>query len=376
MNALRKRVITLGEGRVVADHTEGKYLCRPDPCPSSSLPGASSPPAKHVVRNVWLALSRPSLFLLALMSVNVLVGIHALLEQSVRILERKVDLAGALQARDAASRGGPNALFLVFAWDRGVRRRHSRGPGARCVLRSAMAKFGTLGRRRGTRPEPAWACPRREGQEDVRTIRCSSKPKIRSSASRSSRRKLTTMPMRSPWCASSGSRCGGSAARSSPSSPCFLPCSSSTPSAWLSTPAREIGVMRLVGASNPYIRLPFLLEGLFLAALSVAIAAGVSFACGIVARSILAPMFGGEGQGLLPYFLLGAPMGLAPGRPCLGSSMLLSSWAAVSRYLRVESPMSPRSHVGNIVALGRGVRYRRVWRRDGVPGACGQWRLR
>ena len=48
---------------------------------------------KHFSRNLWLALTTVFVLTLALLSVNVLIGVNVLLERAVRTLEEKVDMS-------------------------------------------------------------------------------------------------------------------------------------------------------------------------------------------------------------------------------------------------------------------------------------------
>lgn len=92
---------------------------------------------------------------------------------------------------------------------------------------------------------------------------------------------------------------------------------------------REVGIMRLVGASNTYIQLPFMLEGV----LAGVIGAGVSFVMLLVLRSYLfAPFTNLLHTGLgnhdvvskLPWLLLtGAVL------------PLIAAWATLRRYMRI-----------------------------------------
>jgi cell division transport system permease protein len=92
---------------------------------------------------------------------------------------------------------------------------------------------------------------------------------------------------------------------------------------------REVGIMRLVGASNTYIQLPFMLEGV----LAGVIGAVVSFVMLLVLRSYLfAPFAKFLGAGLgshdvvakLPWLLLSGA--ILP---------LVAAWATLRRYMRI-----------------------------------------
>jgi cell division transport system permease protein len=95
---------------------------------------------------------------------------------------------------------------------------------------------------------------------------------------------------------------------------------------------RELGIMRLVGASNFYIQLPFILEGVFAATVG-SIFAGVAvlaivqfFVQGYLAESLPFTSFVGLADGLIVFPIL------------IGVGIVLAAFAsglAIRRYLRI-----------------------------------------
>ncbi|MFA4954773.1 MAG: permease-like cell division protein FtsX [Patescibacteria group bacterium] len=100
------------------------------------------------------------------------------------------------------------------------------------------------------------------------------------------------------------------------------------------TQREEIGIMRLVGASNAFVRLPFVLEGIFLALFALLISAGgVALALAYLEPN-LRGLFDGSEPGLIAYFQ-GNIFGLAVAQGgTLALLVALSSWAAVGKYLK------------------------------------------
>jgi cell division transport system permease protein len=94
---------------------------------------------------------------------------------------------------------------------------------------------------------------------------------------------------------------------------------------------REISIMQLVGATNTYIRMPFICEGIIEGFLGAAIAIGIL----ALAERQLVPKL----VAALPFVPL---MGSAPSEPALALELLLTgalvgavaSWFSVGRYLR------------------------------------------
>ena len=100
------------------------------------------------------------------------------------------------------------------------------------------------------------------------------------------------------------------------------------------TQREEIGVMRLVGASSAYVRLPFVLEGVILALLASVITGCVVIAAAAYIDPRLMAVFDGASPGLAQYFIGHALMlALAEGGG-LAALVALSSWAAAGKYLK------------------------------------------
>jgi cell division transport system permease protein len=94
---------------------------------------------------------------------------------------------------------------------------------------------------------------------------------------------------------------------------------------------REISIMQLVGATNMYIRLPFICEGLLDGILGAAVAIGIL----AIARASLMPKF----IAALPWAQLNAVhvdlISLVLQLVVVGAAVgAISSWIAVGRFLR------------------------------------------
>jgi cell division transport system permease protein len=100
------------------------------------------------------------------------------------------------------------------------------------------------------------------------------------------------------------------------------------------TQREEIGIMRLVGASSPYIRFPFVIQGIFLATLALAIAAGVVVGAVSWVEPFLRPLYDGMDPGLHRVFFEEWWKLLVVEGGGLVVLVSLTSWAAVGKYLK------------------------------------------
>jgi cell division transport system permease protein len=96
----------------------------------------------------------------------------------------------------------------------------------------------------------------------------------------------------------------------------------------------EIGIMRLVGASNRFIRWPFLFEGMIYSMIAVALSAGIVFGAATFLDPYLSRFF--EGSASLLAFFKQSPIQIF-GFQFVGLSLLnmITSGIAMKRYLRV-----------------------------------------
>ena len=100
------------------------------------------------------------------------------------------------------------------------------------------------------------------------------------------------------------------------------------------TQREEIGMMRLVGASSAYVRWPFVLEGIFLALIALVVCAALV----VVTASYLDPrllqIFDGNDPGLRAFFVSRSSELLLTEGAGLSGLVAISSWAAVGKYLK------------------------------------------
>lgn len=100
------------------------------------------------------------------------------------------------------------------------------------------------------------------------------------------------------------------------------------------TQREEIAIMRLVGASTAFIRSPFLLEAVWLAVGAFALSSAVTYGLIVWSEPVLRTLFDGQSPGLLGYFKQFTLQIVL--FECVGLALLaiLSSWLAVGRHIK------------------------------------------
>jgi cell division transport system permease protein len=97
----------------------------------------------------------------------------------------------------------------------------------------------------------------------------------------------------------------------------------------------EIGIMRLVGASNWFIKSPFLLEMIFLSLLSVGMAIAIMYPVLAIIEPRFDLYFGGQSVGLIQYFSEHGLLIFGGQFLILGLITLISTSLAMRKFLKV-----------------------------------------
>ena len=100
------------------------------------------------------------------------------------------------------------------------------------------------------------------------------------------------------------------------------------------TQRQEIGVMRLVGASGSFVRMPLVLEGVLIAVIAMIISAGVIVGAIYLLEPRLISFFDGADPGLRTFFVKNLWQLIALEGGALVLLVAASSWAAVGKYLK------------------------------------------
>lgn len=99
------------------------------------------------------------------------------------------------------------------------------------------------------------------------------------------------------------------------------------------TQREEIAIMRLVGASSAFIRSPFILEGIWLAVLAVLFTAAIMIFSLSWLEPLLMPLFDGQDTGLSTFFFSNWPLIALIEGGGLVFLVIIVSWIAVGRYI-------------------------------------------
>jgi cell division transport system permease protein len=290
---------------------------------------------QNVFRNAWLSTATVLVLTLALASVNVLVGVNALLGRAVHILEEKVDVTVFFK---------PNA-----------------NPNEVTQARFFLEDLPQVKTVELIPPEKALELFKQRHQADADVIEALAEldknplgATIRVVARKTSDYPFIVEALKNPQFAEAiesktyddhaasiervreladNARIGGSALIIVFTLIGILIVFNAVRVA-IYTQREEIGIMRLVGASSPYVRFPFVIQGMFLAALALGLAAGL-VALGIAwADPALRALYDGGETGLRTAFIVGWPRLLLIEGGGLMLLVSMTAWAAVGKHLK------------------------------------------
>ncbi|MFH1077926.1 MAG: permease-like cell division protein FtsX [Patescibacteria group bacterium] len=290
---------------------------------------------KNFARNAWIGLATVFVLVLALLSVNVLVGVSAMLDRAVTILEDKIDIsvyfkngtpeavlqqaqffmASLPQVRDV-SLLTPDQAIEAF------RARHANDPrimealaeldqnplGASLVIRGRTPDDYPFLLEALKNPQFGSAIESKtydDHAEAIRQVR-----DIGASARLFGIILIVVFALFSAMIVYNAIRVA------------------------IYTQREEIGVMRLVGASSSFVRMPFVIEGVFIAFLAILATAGIIAGTIAFLEPRLIPFFDGSDPGLRTFFFGQAWYLLAVEGGTLAVLVIVSSWAAVGKYLK------------------------------------------
>ncbi len=290
---------------------------------------------KNLTRNTWIALATIFVFMMALLSVNVLLGVNAMLERVVTLLESKVDMTVAFkpatseaivnQARfyltslpQVSSVGFVTAAEALTAF----KTRHAGDP-------KVLAALDEL----NGNPLGAQLVIKAKQSDDypflVQAVQSPQyKPFIQSQTYDDHQVAIARVRE-----VSHSVRLLGAALVAIFALFGLLIAFNAIRVA-IYTQREEISIMRLVGASSSFIRGPFILEGLWLAILTLVFS---SVAIGLIIvwlEPSLRPLLDGADSGLATFFVGQWPtILLIEGGSLVGLTTIIS-WLAVGKYIK------------------------------------------
>ncbi len=290
---------------------------------------------KHFTRNLWLALTTVFVLVLALLSVNVLIGVNVLLTNAVHQLENKVDVTVYFQPDTPQAVLEQARFFMVslpqvkdanlLTADKALeqfKQMHAAEPkiigalneldqnplGASLVIKAKRTADYPFLLEALKNPQFDFAISSKDFEDHTDTI--NRVRDISRSVQLFGTCLIAVFALFSILIVFNAIRVA------------------------IYTQREEIGVMRLVGASNAFVRLPFVLEGIFLALFALLFSAAVVYVAAYYADPQLKGLLDGSDAGLVTYFVGNWWQLLLIQGGSLAALVALSSWAAVGKYLK------------------------------------------
>lgn len=289
---------------------------------------------KHILRNAWIGLATVLVFTIALLSVNVVLGAQAMLNRVVFLLEQKVDVTISFRPETPSAVMDQARFYLAslpqvaevrfIGSDEVLHQFRDRHTGHPAIL-SGLDELGA-------NPFGAQLVLRAHNSDDYPFLLQAVKNPQYISFIQSQTYNDHQTAIARVRDISNRARLLGAVLVALFSLFGLLAAFNAIRVA-IYTQREEIGIMRLVGASTGYIRGPFILEGMWLAALSIGLCVGAVYGVLRWVEPVLRPLFDGSDTGLSAFFYGHWSLLLAVEGGGLILLAALVSWAAVGRYI-------------------------------------------
>lgn len=290
---------------------------------------------KHFARNLWIGIATVFVFTIGLLSVNVLLGVNAVIEQVVTLLEQKVDVTVTFNP-DTPEAFLTQARFYIVSLPQTAE-------ATLITPDEALVAFKERNQRNqkiidalnelSSNPLGAQLVIKAKHPEDYPFLLEAIKnpqyePYIRSSSYDDHREAIAIIQQ-------TGSQLRLFASALVAIFAFFgLLAAFNAIRVAIYTMREEIAIMRLVGASSSYIKLPFVLEGIWIALLSAGLTAGSVWTAVRFLEPKLQAIFDGRDPGLMTFFYSNAYTLILFQLGSLVALSALVSWIAVGRYIR------------------------------------------
>ncbi len=290
---------------------------------------------KNIIRNAWIGLATVLVLVLAILSVNVLIGVNALASSAISILEKKIDVSVYFipetpdaildQARSYMASLPQTDQVTLSTADQALeafKERHANDPsildaleeldenplGATMVIKAAKTTDYPFLMEALNNPQFSFAIESKT--YDDHSVAIEQVQQITATVRYFGLILTIIFTVFSALIVYNAIRVA------------------------IYTQREEIGIMRLVGASNAFVRLPLILDAIFFALLALLISAALIAVIISVGEPYLLAFYDGADPGLNTYFTNNFVQLLVGQGLVISFVVAMASWAAVGRYLK------------------------------------------
>ncbi len=290
---------------------------------------------KNIIRNAWIGLATVLVLVLALLSVNVLIGVNALASSAINILEKKIDVSVYFipetpdaildQARSYMASLPQSESVKIYNAEQALEEfklRHAEDPaiidalneldenplGATMIIQAVKTSDYPFLMEALNNPQFSFAIESKT--YDDHTIAIEQVEQIATTIRYFGLILTAVFIVFSALIVYNAIRVA------------------------IYTQREEIGIMRLVGASNMFVRLPLILDGIMFALLALLITATLIAIIISAGEPYLIAFYDGADPGLKTYFTRNLLLLVSSQALGLSLIVILASWAAVGKYLK------------------------------------------
>lgn len=292
---------------------------------------------KNLFRNAWIGLATIFVFMMALLSINVLLGVNVLLTRVITVLENKVDVTVTFK-KDAPEPVINGARFYLTSLSQVAsvqtisqeqaltvfKQRHADNPKVLAALELLKGQGNPLG---------AQLILKAKNPDDYPfLLQAVQNPQYATFIEKSSYDDHRLAIDRVREMGREGRIIGAILVAIFVFFGALIAFNAIRVAVY--TQREEIAIMRLVGAPSFFIRGPFILEGIWLALVAIILSLGVIFGVLHSIEPMLRPFFDGGESGLVSFFTQSWPQIFLIEVIGMAGIVSLVSWAAVGKYIK------------------------------------------